>query len=371
MALITAAEFEARQQQRLAELAAARAVGRKVVGYWCSYVPVELISASGAIAVRLYGASAKAEECGERFLRADACSFCKACLGGFETDDLYRLVDGVVNVSTCDMMRRLGEAVTEFARVPAFTLYLPRTSEPLVPRVAEFSRQLELLAGWLAELTGTKMDGDRLSAAIARYNRLRQLLRELDIHRAQPAPVVSASDILNLTALSTILEPEQAAVLLEQAVASRPAVVFASVRRPRLMLAGSILTPADRWFVELLEEGADIVADLLCTGARWSAESPHSIEPSVSALARYYYGRPACACRRPNDGLYQMARRLVDERGVQGLVLKTLLYCDPWSFEGRRLRRELGIPVLAVDSDYSGQNREQVRTRIEAFLETL
>ncbi|MEO0085356.1 MAG: 2-hydroxyacyl-CoA dehydratase family protein, partial [candidate division WOR-3 bacterium] len=65
------------------------------------------------------------------------------------------------------------------------------------------------------------------------------------------------------------------------------------------------------------------------------------------------------------------ARKLVASRRVAGLVFKTLLYCDAWSFEARRLHEELGIPVLAVDSDYSGQNREQVRTRVEAFLETL
>lgn len=371
MALMTAAEFEQLQRQRIVELKAAKAEARKVIGYWCHYVPVELILASGASAVRLLRAGAEYEEQGEKVLRADACSFCKACLGGFEVDDLCRLVDGVINVSTCDMMRRLGEVVTEFTGVPSFTLYLPRTAEPLAPRLAEFRRQLDLFARWLAGLTGVTADPGRLAGAFVQYDRLRRLLHQLDEQRAWLVPAVSASDILNFTALAVTLEPDPAAELLERAIASLPATPAVSRQRPRLMLAGSILTPADRWFLELLEQGADVVADLLCTGARWSAESSHSGEPSLSALARFYYSRPACACRRPNDGLYQLAQRLVEERGVAGLVIKTLLYCDPWSFEIRRLRRKLGIPVLAVDSDYSGQNREQVRTRIEAFLENL
>jgi len=29
------------------------------------------------------------------------------------------------------------------------------------------------------------------------------------------------------------------------------------------------------------------------------------------------------------------------------------------------------VPVLHMDTDYSTENREQVRTRVEAFLETL
>ncbi|MEO0073036.1 MAG: 2-hydroxyacyl-CoA dehydratase family protein [candidate division WOR-3 bacterium] len=369
--MIRTAEFERLQRQRLQELSEARAAGKKVIGYWCQYVPAELIHASGAIPVRLLRASREAEERGEKYLRSDACSFCKVCLGGFETESLYRFVDGVVNVSTCDMMRRLGEAVSAFAGVPAFTLYLPRTSEPLSPRVGEFLRQLRLLADWLACFTGVRAESTRLADAITSYDRLRELLRKFDANRALPAPAVSQSDILDLTALAVTLDPDQATALLERLLSLLPTASAGMTVRPRLLLAGSIFLPADRWFLNVLEAGADVVGDVLCTGARWSAETQVGRGDSLESLAWFYYSRPACACRRPNDELYQFARQLIAERGVQGIVVKTLLYCDPWSFEIRRLRQKLRIPVLAVDSDYAGENQEQVRTRIEAFLEAL
>jgi benzoyl-CoA reductase/2-hydroxyglutaryl-CoA dehydratase subunit BcrC/BadD/HgdB len=69
--------------------------------------------------------------------------------------------------------------------------------------------------------------------------------------------------------------------------------------------------------------------------------------------------------------MYEYAQRLARDFHVEGLVYKTLLYCDPWSFEVRRLQEALGLPVLHLDTDYSTENREQVRTRIEAFMETL
>ena len=153
-------------------------------------------------------------------------------------------------------------------------------------------------------------------------------------------------------------------------------------QRPRLMLGGSMLTEDDRWLLEMVEEKADIVTDILCTGTRWFAEDvPDEGESGngevgrrdrdpVNRLARFYFSRP-CMYRRPNLSMYEYARKLAGEFRVQGFVYKTLLYCDPWNFEARRLQESLGIPMLHLDTDYSTENREQVRTRVEAFLETL
>ena len=148
------------------------------------------------------------------------------------------------------------------------------------------------------------------------------------------------------------------------------------------MLGGSILTEDDRWLLEMVEEKADIVTDILCTGTRWFAEDvPDEGESGngevgrregdpLDRLARFYFSRP-CIHRRPNTDLYKYAQDLVREFRVQGLVYKTLLYCDPWNFEARRLQEALRISMLHLDTDYSTENREQVRTRVEAFMETL
>ena len=150
-------------------------------------------------------------------------------------------------------------------------------------------------------------------------------------------------------------------------VAARPR---SDARRPRLMLGGSILAEDDRWLLDLVEEKADIVTDILCTGTRWFAEDVPSGGAPLDRLARFYFSRP-CMHRRPNSALYGYAQRLAREFRVQGLVYKTMLYCDPWNFEARRLQEALRISMLHLDTDYSTENREQVRTRVEAFLETL
>jgi benzoyl-CoA reductase/2-hydroxyglutaryl-CoA dehydratase subunit BcrC/BadD/HgdB len=387
MELIPRATFEQIRRERVEEIAAARRQGAKVVGYFCIYAPVELVQAAGAIPVRLMRGGQAAEEAGEKYLRADACSFCNSCMGNFELDPVYKQVDAVVSVNTCDMMRRLPEAIEKHFRVPVYQLYMPRTAEPLPHRVAEFRRQLDQLAEELATLTGSAIAAARLESEIAAFNRLRGMLRQASDTRRMNAPLLSGGTMLDLAATAWLLGPVKAISLIEEVlriVAARPR---REGRRPRLMLGGSILTEDDRWLLEMVEEKADIVTDILCTGTRWFAEDvPDEGERGngeggrrerdwpdggpLDRLARFYFSRP-CMHRRPNSAMYEYAQTLAREFRVEGLVYKTLLYCDPWSFEVRRLQEALGIPLLHLDTDYSTENREQVRTRVEAFMETL
>jgi benzoyl-CoA reductase/2-hydroxyglutaryl-CoA dehydratase subunit BcrC/BadD/HgdB len=356
------------RRQRLAEVEQLKRGGRKVVGYLCIYAPVELIHAAGAIPVRLEHGSHEAELAGGKYLRADACSFCKSCLGGFELDPLYRMTDAVVAVNTCDMMRRLPESIERYFGKPVLQVFLPRTSEVLPHRVAEFRRQLDWLRAELGRLTGTQPADAAVQKSIAVHNCVRGLLRTLDKLRADDAPGMSASRLLDLVALAWLLDPEQAAEALKAAggerSASRPA-------RPRLMVGGSLLAEDDHWLIELVEQRADIVADFLCTGSRSFAEDVAETQDPVQGLAEFYYSRIPCMQRRPNDALYNYVRELAGARRVAGILYKTLLYCDPWNFEAKRLKTALGLPLLHLDTDYSKENREQVRTRVEAFLEML
>jgi benzoyl-CoA reductase/2-hydroxyglutaryl-CoA dehydratase subunit BcrC/BadD/HgdB len=360
------------RQERLAEIRSQREAGRKVIGYLCLYAPVELIQASGAIPVRLSLGGHEAEIAGTKYLRSDACTFCKSCLGNFENDPLYALVDAVVVANTCDMMRRLPESIMRHFRKPVLEVYVPRTAEALPHRLSEFRRQLELLRGGLGGITGQMAEDDGLRAAVASYNSIRQGLRAIDELRLADAPRVSESRMLALAALAWLLSPEQAGLVLSEAgpAASDPGEA-AGRRRPRLMFGGSMLAEDDLWLVELIERRADIVVDVLCTGGRSFAEDVPETEDPLDGLTRFYYGRIPCMHRRPNDAFYDYARRLARERRVDGFVYKTLLYCDAYSFEAKRLKQALGLPMLHLDTDYSYENREQVRTRVEAFLEML
>lgn len=380
MVLIPEERFEELRAGRISELARMREDGIKVVGYFSFYTPVEVIKACGAEPVRLNRGGFEAETSGTRHLRSDACPYCLSSIGNLELDPLYRLVDAVVSVNTCDMLRRLPETIHEQLGLPVYQVYMPRTSEPLPHRVAEFRRNIEWLAEEMGALTGIRFAEKAANAEAVRLNRLRKRLRTLDQTRKQDNPDLTESDVLNLVALATLLGDAGMDMVLSDAERVLSQDRQSAAKGPRLAIGGSEIAELDRWLVDLLESKASIVTDLLDTGTRWFEDdieltgellAEDDRRSAFGDFARFYYSRSPCIARRPNRAAYALAGKKLDEYRVQGLVYKTLLYCDPWDFEAVRLRQELEIPMLHVDGNYSAENREQLRTRVEAFLESL
>ena len=355
------------RETRLTELAGLRKSGRKILGYSSHLVPVEIIRAVGGIPVRLMRGGYPAETAGLRFLRPDACPHCLSSLGNFALsapDSFYPLVDAFVSVNTCDLARRLPESIRVHFRLPTFELYLPRTSEPFPHRLAEFGRQLGWLGHELAAFCGTQFDLARLAEAIRQEEALRAALRRFEQEHA-PAE----SEVLDLVTLATTLDPET--FLRHHRSYGTNRTYRPDCNRPRLMLVGSELAEDDRWLVRVVEEQADIVADLVSEGRAWYADScPQRGEP-LADLASFCYFRQPAVFRRPNDYTYERIRELALRAGVQGIVLKTLLFCDAWNLETERMRAALGLPLLHLESNYAPEHREQMRTRVEAFLESL
>jgi benzoyl-CoA reductase/2-hydroxyglutaryl-CoA dehydratase subunit BcrC/BadD/HgdB len=366
--------------ERKAELTPARTKGQPVVGYFCNYVPRELILAAGAIPIRLdQGGDYASRSRGERYLRVDACPFCKSCLGLFESDPLYKLISVIVAPSTCDQMRRLPEVIHKHFGIPILQMAVPRTVTDSARN--GFRREVRWLRDELERLTGQPILAPVLARAMLEEEEKRSLLRAINETRMNDAPPVRETDILRLVQATNRLRNSDCVSLLRQHLiqlnvaspgASRPRLLAAR----RLLLAGSIVAAQDLDFVRMVADRAAIVTDLVCTGVR-SFLAPLTVPVSedfdelLTVLANHYFNQPGCIHRRPNTGYYELARRLIREYRVDGIILKTLLFCDAYNFEALRLERELGVPLLHVDTDYAEANTQQVRTRVEAFLEML
>jgi benzoyl-CoA reductase/2-hydroxyglutaryl-CoA dehydratase subunit BcrC/BadD/HgdB len=86
------------------------------------------------------------------------------------------------------------------------------------------------------------------------------------------------------------------------------------------------------------------------------------------------YMKIDCACFTPNserlDHIVEMAR----SSGVEGVIHYSLQFCTPYLMEAKKVSdacKKSGIPMLAVETDYSMGDTEQLKTRIGAFLESL
>ena len=56
---------------------------------------------------------------------------------------------------------------------------------------------------------------------------------------------------------------------------------------------------------------------------------------------------------------------------LDGVICHTVKFCDVYAFEYAQLKEDLPVPLLQVETDSTMQSEGQIRTRVEAFLESL
>lgn len=123
--------------------------------------------------------------------------------------------------------------------------------------------------------------------------------------------------------------------------------------------------------------GAAVVVEESCTGTRYFEnlvdESATTLDGQIRALAERYM-KTNCACFTPNSARIDDIVRLAEEYKVDGIIDTNLQFCNLYSTESYLVKKALterNLPVMHIETDYSEQDFEQLRTRVEAFLEML
>ena len=164
--------------------------------------------------------------------------------------------------------------------------------------------------------------------------------------------------------------------LLEQFLGDLEKLEGTNSYRARLMVIGGELD--DPEFMEVIEsQGGIVVTDSTCFGTRlmWRPVD-ESMDDPVRALASYYiYDRPSCP-RMYGDQSRRIdyTRELAREFRVDGIIGERLIFCDQWLVEhymtGSDLKED-DMPFLQLDREYILSAKGQLRTRVQAFLETI
>ena len=357
--------------------------GRKMVGTYCVFVPEELIYASGARPVRLCAGSYESVEIGEDHLPDVACPMVKSEMG-FSTLpilDFYQRCDLVALPTSCDWKTKIGEILAEHHEV--HMLGLPRIKELEASRdfwleeVLRFKRSLE-------RLTGRRIDRKRLQEAIRRVQRAqREVHRFHEIRKHSPAVIHGrdALEILNAYFYDEV-DPWTAALAslneeLEQRVAN--GIHVAKPTAARLMLTGSPVVFPNWKIPTILEElGAVLVADEFCTSGRYLSDmvslDEGTLPDMLEAIADRYMLPCSCPTFSNTTERRDRVLQLVEDYRVEGVIYHVFKGCHPFDIEMKTIEAALqnkGVPMLKVETDYAPQDIEQLRTRIEAFIETL
>jgi benzoyl-CoA reductase/2-hydroxyglutaryl-CoA dehydratase subunit BcrC/BadD/HgdB len=353
---------------------------RPRIGVLCNLVPVELILAAGAEAVRLDCGNSASAVAGEEILSGDVCPLAKATLGQFlRPDSPASACDALVVPATCDAKRKLAELLADYK--PVFVLSLPPDKDA-DRHAAVVAAELRRLSAFIAKITGRAATRASLRAAMELTARRGDLLRRIQAVRWEKPRALTARDLFAVVQ-SSLLSPEPLETWLEaggRLLAETEA--YQPERRslrPRLLLTGAPMVWPNFKVLNLLEEcGADVVADTLCTGVESCLDPAVTDETSLDALLRALAARSIfgaiCPCFTTQTTRIGRVLDLCEQAAAAGVVNYSLRLCQPFDLESYRLERVLKdrrIPVMNLRTDYSLEDTEQLRVRLEAFLETL
>lgn len=345
--------------------------GKKIFGYFCTYTPEELLHAAGIHPVRLFGGTDDITQA-DTLMQSFVCPFVRGILdtalkGGFD------YLDGIVHAYTCDatcglfgIWRR--NIKTDFTYMYAPPYFLSDGS------LKYHMREIAKLKDALEKHTGAEISDEAIAESIELYNRKRSVLKRLYAVRASNPTPIAGSETLDVVLAGAIVPPEEFSDMVEGLTREVLGPVGCGQDKRRVYISGSELH--DPEILKTIEEaGATIVGDDLCTGSRSFHDLVESGGNPVEALARRYIARTPCPSRLPVKRRLQFILEGMRESRAEALIFVIQKFCDPHLAEQPLLSgalKEAGIPNMVIETEHRiGPGREQIRTRVQGFLEML
>ena len=374
------------QEANNALIRQAQGEGRKCIGYMCENVPEPLMNLPGCFSTRLRAPRTGSMEMGTYYLTSFLCEYSRAMLeraleGGFNFLDAMITPDGCSMLNRCvenmEVLQTMGQGKDGF-----FFDYME------IPMKADYNG-LDLyvlqcknhILKPLQENYGIDTSDAAIRKAVRQHNRICELIRAIGDFRKGEHPVITGYEF-NVLTLATYAAPKD---LIEEKLAETLEELKEREPDPKpwykakVLVVGSEIDDTD--FIKLVEEsGAFVCADRFCYGSLPGRDQIELTEEedALTQICRQYMYRGECP-RYMNTEKMDARRTYVDalakEYGADGIIYQQMKFCDPWAYEkmlgSHILREEYGYPVLSVDRPYAIGSSGQMRTRVQAFMESI
>lgn len=364
---------------RIKELQDAKARGRKIIGTFCVFVPEEIVLAADAVQVGLCAGAEAGQEAAEKVLPRNTCALIKSFVG-FKLSKLCPYLEScdlVVGETTCDGKKKAYEIFADYA--PVYVMEIPQMKQACdrelwKSEIIRFKNKIE-------KITGKQITAEKLAAAIKLVNDRRRVLQRLNRLRAAVPTPISGRDVILVNQISFYDDPVRFTAKitelcdeLEMRVKAGEGIV--PKETPRLMLSGCPMA-VPNWKLPFVVEssGAVIVGEESCIGTRNTRdlvdESGQTLEEMMEALVDRYL-QIDCACFTPNNERLDHIVDMAKDLKVNGVIHYALSFCQPYAMEAYKVEKALQkaqIPMLPIETDYSMEDVEPLKTRVEAFVE--
>ncbi len=352
--------------------------GTVKAGYFCNLIPREILEAFGITAVRLDCGNSALSMIGEEYFTGDICPLSKSSLGSILLENsAARSCGFFIMPSSCGIKMKMGEILDDLK--PVFIFQIP--SEQNRERYLNVCiKEMKRLVSFIEKTTGLRLKKNNLINAINRENMITSLVRKISGLRINNPEALKITDFYLIIQSFLFGNPDPAEWIEE--AGKIPDHIKSSGSGGRFVRPGLILTGAPViWpnfkILDIIGEcGADVVLDTLCTGIM-SLYNPvmlneKSMDDIMTSLANKYIFSSACPCFISQSNRLDRVMDFYQSAKASGVINHTLRLCPYFEIENYRLEKILktnSIPFLNIRTDYSMEDTEQIRTRIEAFME--
>lgn len=372
------------QGQRIAEINELREQKKPAVGTFCIFVPEEIIVGAGGACYGLCGGSPATIPDAESELPRNICPLIKSA-HGFKlqrTCAYTQSSDFIYGETTCEAKKKTWEILNKHHPVHVMNIPHMKREKDLKmweEEIAEFKEHIERVIGRELKLS-EMIEGTKI------INEKRKALQRLDRLRGFDSEVVpiSGKDALFVVQMGFLDDPvrytkkvNELCDELEERVKNRVSVFEKDT--PRLMVLGTPFAPPN-WKLHTAVEttGGAIINEESCIGHRYFKDNVDldGVEDEKTLMQRLMkrYSSVDCACFTPNTPRIDKIIKMFKERKADGVIYYTLSFCHTYNVESHLVVEALekeGIPSLIIESDYSAEDVGQIKTRVEAFLESL
>ena len=362
----------------------AQADGSIVLGYTCYHIPEVLLNVDNCISVRLRAPKTGSLDISTYYMSNYTCDYARALVeraieGG------YQFLDALIGVDACSAMNRAMEHFEVLKVNSKEKFFVTHTDMPL--KVTDYyidaytTQMREHVLNRLTETFGVDTSDEALRKAVAEHNEVCRILTEIGETRKLDNPPITGYEYAVLVLVSYVCPKRLILPLLRETLAEVKTreVDAQKSYRVRVAVVGSEIDDPD--LIKLIEScGALVVADRYCYGSfpgrqeivltdgedaltqvcRWYLQ--HTECPRQSALHRVQYR---------NDHVAQ----LVHDFKADGAIYEQMKFCTYWSYErviaNQVMPRDYGIHILSIDRPYIAGQSGQLRTRVQAFVESL
>ena len=347
--------------------------GGKVVGCFSSYIPEEIFTAAGLLPFHIRGTGSTGTEYSDSRFTQVNCSVVRHTLNLAMKGEMGFL-DGLVAFDQCDHSYRMYHNWLAKVGTP-FSHFINVPQKRGIPQTELYYRELIFLKEKLEEHFEIEISDDKLREAIRLHNETRRLQRRLYELKKSNTPSLTGAETLAVMVAGSAMPKKEYNRLLKELLDDLEHFEGQGSDFVRLMIVGGEIDNAD--LLEVVEsQGGLVVSDTLLFGARSMWKDASETGDPVYALASYYLGeRPPCP-RLVGTGSerYAFIKEIISDFAVDGVVIVRHPFCDMYGFEkdalGNFLKRE-GISHLKLQTEYVLSGIGQMKTRVQAFLETV